>query len=371
MNISSIEIRACRRDAARFPASALRGGTFRGLDFLVVTLGTDCGLSASMFGFAGRSALGSAHLAADVLKPFFLGRDPRDSEKSWHDFRVADRWWGHLPIYSYGPFDVCCWILCAMAAKQPLYKYLGAARDRVPAYVSSMVLETPGDYAAEAQAARGAGLAGYKLHTPGKDFAEDLLAHRLVREAIGGNSSFKLMSDPVACFNLEQAIRFGRALEKWDYHWLEEPLADEDTHNLRELTRVLDIPIVGTEVIAKHPYSVAECISRRVVDRVRADVSWSGGVTGAIKTARLAEAFGVNCELHTTIFHPLELANLHVAGAIRNCEFFELLGPVDAFAFGLDGSFPLHAGTAVLPDKPGLGMDLDWHEIDACTLAVL
>ena len=54
-------------------------------------------------------------------------------------------------------------------------------------------------------------------------------------------------------------------------------MADEDTHSLRELTRRLDIPVVGTEVIAKHPYSVAECVSTRVVDAVRADVSWSGG----------------------------------------------------------------------------------------------
>ena len=27
---------------------------------------------------------------------------------------------------------------------------------------------------------------------------------------------------------------------------------------LRELTRTLEIPVVGTEVLAKHPYSIAE-----------------------------------------------------------------------------------------------------------------
>ena len=192
-----------------------------------------------------------------------------------------------------------------------------------------------------------------------------------MREAIGDDASFKLMSEPVAAFNLEQAIRFGRALECLDYHWLEEPLTDEHTHALRELTRVLDITIVGTEVLAKHPYSVAECIAQRVVDRVRADVSWSGGVTGALKTAHLAEAFGMNCELHTTIFMPLELAKLHVAAAIHNCEFFELLGPTDSFAFGLAETFPIRDGVAHLPTRPGLGIDLDWDEIERCTLAVL
>ena len=371
MKITSIDIRACHRPADRFPTAALRGGSFRGFDFIVVTMKTDNGLSASMFGFAGRSAMGTAHQAADVLRPFFLGKNPLEREKHWHDFRVADRWWGHQPIYAYGPFDICCWILSAQAANQPLYQYLGAARKEVPVYLSSMVLPDPGDYAAEAQATRQAGFKGYKLHAPGKSLNEDLLAHRLVREAIGMDAEFKLMSDPVAAYNLEEAIRFGRELEQLSYHWLEEPLADEHTHALRELTRVLDIPIVGTEVLAKHPYSVAECISQRVVDRVRADVSWSGGVTGTLKTAHLAEAFGVNCELHTTIFMPLELANLHVAAAIQNCEFFEMLGPTDSFHFGLAEPFPIRDGMAVLPSGPGLGMDLDWDEIKACTIAML
>ena len=41
---------------------------------------------------------------------------------------------------------------------------------------------------------------------------------------------------------------------------------------------------------------------------VRADVSWSGGITATMKTAHLAESFGVQCEIHTAIYHPLELS---------------------------------------------------------------
>ena len=159
-----------------------------------------------------------------------------------------------------------------------------------------MVLGSVDAYGEQALEAKQRGLAGYKLHTPGRNYEEDLAAHAAAREAVG--PGFPLMSDPVACFNLEQAVRFGRALERLDYHWLEEPLFDEDTHALRELTRVLDIPIVGTEVIAKHPYSVAECIATRVVDRVRADVSWTGGVTGASQDC--AASRGLRCELRSS-----------------------------------------------------------------------
>ena len=63
---------------------------------------------------------------------------------------MADRWWNHAPIYSYGPFDINCWLLCSLQANQPLYKYLGAYRDHVPIYGSSLVYKTPDNYAKEA-----------------------------------------------------------------------------------------------------------------------------------------------------------------------------------------------------------------------------
>ncbi|MGH6862582.1 MAG: enolase C-terminal domain-like protein [Phyllobacterium sp.] len=369
MKISSIDVRCCQRKPGDFANSAFRTGDFANFEFLVITMKTDNGLEATTFGFAGRSAAGAGKLIADTLRPFFLGRDPLDREKAWHDFRVADRWWGHLPIYAYGPFDTCLWLLSATAAGQPLYKYLGAYRDSVPVYGSSMILPSPQHYADEALRAKTEGLRAYKLHTPGHDIEEDLEAHRLVRQAVGPD--FKLMSDPVSMYNLEQAIRFGRELERLDYYWLEEPLYDEDVHSLRELTRVLEIPLVGTEVLAKHPYSIAECISTRVVDRVRADVSWTGGVTGVMKTARLAEAFGVNCEIHTSIFHPLEIVNLHCAAAVKNCDFFELLYPVENFAFGLKAPLPIREGFATPPSAPGLGVEIDWDVIETSTIATV
>ncbi len=46
------------------------------------------------------------------------------------------------------------------------------------------------------------------------------------------------------------------------------------------------------------------------MDIVRSDVSWKGGVTAVFKTAHLAESFGMNSELHTAIYHPLEAVNL-------------------------------------------------------------
>jgi L-alanine-DL-glutamate epimerase-like enolase superfamily enzyme len=181
---------------------------------------------------------------------------------------------------------------------------------------------------------------------------------------------YVLLSDPGPVYSFEQALRMGRELERLGYDWFEEPLYDENPHQLRELTRALDIPICGTEVINKHPYSVAECISTRVVDIVRADVSWSGGVTAVMKTAHLAEAFGVRCEIHTAIYHPLEIINLHCAAAMQNCAYLELLVPESFFAFGLKRPLAIEKGMAVLPEDPGLGLEYDWDFIDNATYEI-
>ncbi|MER8563793.1 enolase C-terminal domain-like protein [Mesorhizobium sp. M0578] len=223
-----------------------------------------------MFGFAWRYAEGACKLIAYSLRPFMLGRDPPDRDKARHEFRTADRWWGHLLIY----------------------KYLGGYREQIPLYASSMILPSIEAYGEAARSDRDRGFRAYKLHTPGNNFGEDLDEHRAAREAAGPD--FALISNPVCCFNLEQEIRFGRELERLDYSRDEEPLFDEDVHALHEMTRTLVIPLSGTKVLGKHPDRGMHRYARR--RPCAANVSWTSGVTGVMKTASLAEAFGVNCE---------------------------------------------------------------------------
>ena len=217
------------------------------LEFLVIRIVTDENIEGHSFGFAGRGAKMAGQIAATSVKPWLLGKDPLYREAWWHESRVQDRWWGHTPIYTYGPFDIALWDIAAKKAELPLYKLLGAYRDKVPAYASSLLHPTPEDYAKEAVACKERGLHGYKLHPPG-DYDFDLAAYKACRQAVGDD--FILMADPVAAYNHQQALRMGRELEKLNYYWLEEPLYDVDFYGLQKLTAKLDIPICGTEVMA-------------------------------------------------------------------------------------------------------------------------
>ncbi|MEM0915089.1 MAG: enolase C-terminal domain-like protein [Planctomycetota bacterium] len=367
MNISKIEIRACKTKGSVLNETELRHGTVRELNFLVLSMFTDDGLRADTFGFGSASAEAVGKVAADLVRPHFMGQDPLYRERLWQEWRMADRHWLHVPIYSYGPFDIACWLLAAQSANQPLYRYLGAYRDRVPIYGSSMFMPEVEDYVHQAVETKEAGWAAYKLHPPG-DPAFDREAYRACREAVGDD--FPLMTDPVAAYSHESALKMGRELERLNYKWLEEPLYDVDFHGLKKLTDKLDIPICGTEVLAGSHYATAHCIKEGIVDMVRTDVSWKGGITPVMKTAHLAESFGMQCELHTTVFHPLDLVNLHCNAAIKNSEFFEVLLPTSYYDFGLKEPIKIEDGHAVLPDGPGLGIELDWDLIDDCTVAV-
>lgn len=338
-------------------------------EFLFITMRTAGGIEGHSLGFAGRGVKAAGHVAAATMKPFFLGKDALARERHWQDFRTYDRWWHHAPIYAYGPFDICLWDIAGKAAGLPLYRLLGEYRDKVPVYASSFVLDSPEAYAEQALRVKARGWHAYKLHPPGKvEF--DLKAYRLCREAVGPD--FKLMADPVAAYTQEQALRIGRELEKLDYYWFEEPLFDVDYHGLRKLAAQLDIPICGAEVVAGSNYSAAECISSGVVDIVRSDVSWKGGVTAVMKTAHLAESFGVRCEVHTAIYHPLEIVNLHCCCAISNCEFFELLYPPEAMALAMKDALQIDdAGCAHPPQTPGIGVDFDFDFIEQSTIEVL
>lgn len=352
--------------AIRAPAGLL------GMDLVVVRVLTDEGIEGNCFAWGGNDHGGAtAQLIESLIKPQVVGENPHFTEKLWQKMRWRDRFGGHIPRYLYGPVDVALWDIRAKAANLPLYQYLGAHDDKIPAYASSRYFPEPEQYAEDALKAKEEGYTAYKLHPPsmverGSAFAKDVKACQAVRTAVG--DEMVLMSDPVAAYNLQQATWVGRELEKLNFLWLEEPLWDQHIEAYVELTRTLDIAICGTEWGGDGMSgfaTTAEYIVRHAVDIVRSDVSWKGGVTGLRKTAALAEAFGLQCEIHMTLYSMLDLANLHVACAIPNCQYLEL-------SFGGNTSFGLteppridRQGFVHAPQKPGLGVEIDWKAINA------
>jgi len=199
----------------------------------------------------------------------------------------------------------------------------------------------------------------------------DIQVAQAVREALGPD--FTLMHDPVQTYTYPEAVRVGRALEDLGYKWLEEPLQEHDILAYKKLCDTLDLPIAAAEWVHGGPHAVATRLAMGAADIVRGDAVVSGGITGLVKVAHVAEGFGVQCEVHERgpVFC---FAHAQVLAAIANCEFFELNGidPLSPTETPLvKNPIQIEDGYLLVPEGPGLGVELDWDEIERRTLEVL
>jgi len=330
---------------------------------VLVRVQTDEGLEG--YGTAraqgGTSGRGIAEAVLITAKPRLLGEDPFQRERLWQKLWALDRG-SYIPIFATGAIDVALWDLAGKALGAPVWKLLGGYREKLPAYASSARLKDEDAYVAEALACCARGYTAYKIH-PFGDPVRDVRTCRAVREAVG--PEMVLMLDPTSAYNHEQALWVGRELEKLNFHWLEEPMVEYDLRGYAELCRALDIPVVAAEVVAGSFRSTAQYIFQGAGDILRADVFFRGGITGVMKTAHLCEAFGINCELHHAATPLGDVANLHCACAIRNCEYFEVLVPEETYRYGLKEYPGIDAdGNMHVISGPGLGAEIDWDYID-------
>ena len=333
----------------------------------LVTIKTDSGPEGHAFlGSAMRSAAFDAQSLVHFLKPLVVGQDPLDRERLWQSMWSKNR---NTTLRAIGAVDVALWDLGGKIANLPIHRMLGSYRTSVPAYASSAVLPSPAAYADEASHYKATGWRAYKIHPPTNP-SLDMDVCRAVRSAVGNN--YTVMLDSTWAYEYPDALRVGKVAEELDFHWYEDPLADDDIYNYVKLKQQLSIPILATEYAPGGFTAIAPWVVARATDYLRGDPAVKGGITPLIKSAHLAEAFHMSYEVHHGGNSLNNVANLHVIMAIKNCEFFEVLLPSAAQKYGLAEDIdPDPQGMVHAPEKPGLGAAIDFDLINRRKTAIL
>lgn len=320
-----------------------------------------------------------------IVKPRLLGRNPLDIGAIWAELGARR----DLDPVVQGYVDVALWDIAGKAAGLPVHRLLGTVRTEIPAYASSWVHGSLGEYVDEVAAYRDQGFDGYKIHPPsmgtpsrqgavtGQRVNTDAAVYSAVRNAVGPD--YVLFADPFFGYSYPQALRIGRLLQDLNYEWFEDPLPADDLYGYARLRQQLSIPLMATELVTGGLTGITPWAAEGVTDYLRGDVVLKGGITGLIKIAHLAEAFHLNCELHDGYNALNNLAVLHVALAIPNCDWYEVLVPhnpgdynLDALSWGLVEPITIDSdGMARPPDRPGLGIDVDWDVVQAGKIAEL
>ncbi len=262
----------------------------------------------------------------------------------------------------------CAWDILGKALNLPVYRLLGAYKERVRAYASSQHLQTVDDFVADLQHAKGDGFTAYKIHPPwladnAVDYRLDIEVAKAVRNHAGDN--FPLLFDRVGGYTRDEAMKVGRALDQLSYVSYEDPIPTSDIEGLAQLAEALDLPITIGEFLAS-PYDYAEYIRRGACDEVRFIVDNIGGITGGMKVARMAECFSMECQPHnwgTALDHAV---HFHCELAMPNNIWFEMTQPQgstdrpyfkDHIRIDAEGYVPA-------PKKPGLGYEIDHNVLD-------
>jgi len=297
------------------------------------------------------------------LQSVLVGRDPHEVEAI--SFELTDRLERPTPVAS--AIDICLWDLIGKAHGEPIYRLLGAARNRIRAYASTFYYETPEEYCELALECRDQGFNAYKIHPSGIP-EKDIIICRKVREAVG--DTMDLMLDPINEYDRQGALKVGRVLDELDFYWYETPIPDSDIEGLRLLSRELDLPVTAVESVSQGLRAYPQYLG--AVDSIRAIGDWIGGISAMRKAAAFCEANQIKFEPHSYGTVSIMAAHLHVMLATHYCDFVEIAVPKGCLDIGMKDTLWIDSdGWVSAPTKPGLGYEVDMEEIERLTEEVL
>ena len=164
--------------------------------------------------------------------------------------------------------------------------------------------------------------------------------------------------DPNAVLSVEEAVRFGHAIEDLRNDYLEDPTWG--LNGMRRVREQVAIPLATNTVVVNFE-QLATNVRDPAVDVILLDTTFWGGIRPCVRAAAVCETFQLGVAVHSSGELGIQLATmLHLGAALPNLTF-----AADAHYHHLvddvieGGRFAYEAGAIRVPDGPGLGVALD------------
>ena len=255
-----------------------------------------------------------------------------------------------MTVIALSGIDMAIWDALARAAGRSLAAQLGGSSGPVRAYNTNGLWLIPKDkIAAEAKAlvAQG-GFKAIKMRLGRTTLAEDVEAIRIVRDAVGDDIT--LMSDFNQGLTLGEALQRMHGLDDQGLYWFEEPIVYDDYEGCAQIAREMKTPIqIGENIYG--PREFHKAVMAKAADLYMPDLMRIGGVTGWMRSAAIAGA--ANLPLSSHLYTPISAQLLRVSESADWLEWSDWAEPF------LAEPFEAKDGYAVVPDKPGNGLEWD------------
>ncbi len=187
----------------------------------------------------------------------------------------------------------------------------------------------------------------------------ELEVYRALAAAFPGDS---LRFDPNGVWSVEQAIRFGQAIEGLRNDYLEDPVFGlNGMRRTRQMTRV---PLATNTVVVNFEQLAANALDT-AVDVILLDTTFWGGIRACVKAAAVCDTFQLGVAVHSSGELGIQLATmLHLGAVLPNLTF-----AADAHYHHLTddiiegGLMHYEDGAIRVPEGPGLGVRLNREKL--------
>lgn len=293
----------------------------------------------------------------DELADLLIGRDAGHIAEFWARAWKDINFLGHkgVPVVGISALDGALWDALGKSVNLPLYRLLGGAQTRVPAYHSGglWLTSTIDELTAEAESFVAAGFKAMKMRIGAADPVSDAARVHAVRQVIG--PTIKLMADANQQLNENQAIRLGRLLEESDLTWFEEPLPAWDLDGLARVSAALDTPIASGETEYTR-YGFRRMLELRSADILMPDLQRAGGVSEFMRVGHMAESHDVPVSSHL-----FPETSIQVLGALSNAIYLEYM---PWFSELYREQLEFENGDAIVPERPGWGFTFNMDYVE-------
>lgn len=364
---------------------------------IIVRINTDHGISG-----IGEAAMayGSQDATLGMIKylaeSFIIGVNPLDIEKIWMDIFHSAFWTKSGGVVIYGgisAIDIALWDIKGKAYGLPVYHLLGGkTRDKVRVYASQIqygwdsgpakCISTPEEYAQEAIKVVEEGYdaikvnpiafnkqgfySGYHKGIVKNEFLENSYKRvKAIRDAVGPD--IEIIIELHSNLGVTNAIKLCHYLEDLDIYFVEEPVHYLDYLLQKKVTENTFIPMAAGERLFTR-WGFEPYITSQILNIIQPDLGIAGGITEVKKICDFADIYDIDVQLHVCGSPILTAAALQVEATIPNFFIHEhhTRNLKDGNNSICKNPYFPQKGSFVIPDEPGLGIELNEKVISQC-----
>lgn len=333
----------------------------------------------------------------DIFRTHLKGENALNPEAIYNKLysKLTARHPDYVTLGIISAFDTAIWDICGKHYNTPVYNLLGGkCRDRIRTYSYIYDLEAEGGLRSVASCwttdpDRLAEVAGklvdegftalkfdplpqqkldqgmrhpYEISMAEYEHAERAVG--AVREAVGSRADILIgthgQTTPSA------ARRLAARIEKYDPLWLEEPCPPENYQQMGRIARSTSIPIATGERLVT-PFEFQNLFAEGACAFAQPDLGSCGGITACKKIATLAEVNYVLMAPHVWGGPVITAAALQIDANVPNFLIQESIYKSRGFFDEIvKEPFEWDNGDLIVPDKPGIGIELDEGKLDNC-----